>query len=166
MLGLEDLPGANGVGGHRHRPADFRGWETRRQLQRPGKEAIPEEHGDFVAPIGRQGQLAPADLGLVHDIVVDQRGQVNHLDDDRDGDMLVAGPAEGVGGQSHQGRAQVLALAVEGVIRVGGNFRVEGFDLVRQSPADGFQKRLDRVDDLLPGKGRLGARSVVCRCRH
>ena len=163
VLGLQDFPGANRIGRHRHRPANVRRRETGRQLQRMGKQAIAEQHGDFVAPVGRQRRPAPADFRLVHHVVMHQRRQMHHLDDDRHRHMGVVNLAQRFGRQRHQRGPQMLALPVQGIIRVTNDVRVEGLDLLRQPLPDGFKERLNRINDLFPGANRLDIRGVSSR---
>src|SRR2546426_475101 len=58
----------------------------------------------------------------------------------------------------------MFSLAVQGMVRVWGNVRIEGINLFGQPLTDRFEKRLDRIDDLLPrtqgfGVERVGNRS-------
>ncbi len=74
---------------------------------------------------------------------MNQCGEMDHLDNHRNRDMSVAGFAERICGEGDKGRAQMLALAIYSVFRVGGNVRVKGIHLARQTRADGIQKRLN-----------------------
>ena len=94
MLRLQNFAGTNRVGRHRHRAANFRRGKAGRQLQRLRKQTIAKQHGDFIAPIGRERELAAADFRLVHHVVMHQRGQMHHLDDDRRRDVRVGGLAD------------------------------------------------------------------------
>ena len=126
-----------------------------RQLQRLREQAVAEQHGDFIAPIRREGELAAPDFRLVHHVVMHQRGQMHHLDDDRRRDMRVAGLADGVGRQRDERGAQMLAAAVQRVLRVGNDLRVKIIDLLDQSLRHRLEKRLHRFHDLFPGTIRV-----------
>ena len=77
-----------------------------------GEQAIPEQHGDLVAPIGRQRRPAPANLGFINHIVMHQRRQMHHFDDHRHRDVGVVDLPQRFGGQGHQRGPQMLALPV------------------------------------------------------
>ena len=167
MLRLQDFAGTNRVRRHGHRAADFRCRKTGRQLQRLRKQAVAKQHRDFVPPIRRQGELTTADFGLVHHVVMDQRGQMDHFNDDRRVDMCVTGFADGIGRQGDQGRAQMFAAAIEGILRVGNDLRVKIVDLLDQSLRDRLEKWLQRFHDMFPGTVRVGFERVSRFCsRH
>ena len=118
MLCLQNFARADGIGGHRDCPANLRGREAGRQRQRVGEQAISKQHGDVIAPVGRQRQPAPANLGFIHHVVMHQRRQVHHLDDYGHRHVGVADLAQGLGGQGHQRGSQMLALPVQRIISV------------------------------------------------
>ena len=167
MLGLQDFPGTNRVRRHRHAAADFRSGKARRQFQCLGKQAIAKQHGDFVAPIGRQRGPVAADLRLVHHIVMHQRRQMYHFNDDRRRHVRISDFAQGAGGQRHDGRAQMLSAAVQGVLGVRNDLRIKIIDLPDQLARDRLQKRFHRFHDVLPGTFRIGDRRATgIRTRH
>ena len=116
----------------------------------------PNKHGNLIAPVRRQREPAAADFRLVHHVVMDQRRQMHHLDDDGHGDMGIVDLAQGIGRQRHQRRAQVLALPVQRVIGVTANGRIKSLDLLGQPTGDRLQKRLHRMNNLFPGISRFG----------
>src|SRR6266568_6533468 len=54
----------------------------------------------------------------------------------------------------------MFSLAVQGMVRVWGNVRIEGINLFGQPLTDRFEKRLDRIDDLLPRTHGFGVKRV------
>ena len=99
---LEDFPRANRVRRGRDGAADLGGGKTRRQLQGIGEQAIAKKHGDFTAPFCRQGGQPASNLRLIDDIVMNEGGQMHHLDDDRHGDVILARLAQGLGGKRYK----------------------------------------------------------------
>ena len=63
------------------RPMDGIG-EIRAELERVAEEAVAQQHGKFRAPLGEGGRFAAALGRAVHDVVVDQRGEMDQLHDD------------------------------------------------------------------------------------
>jgi len=80
-----------------------------------GEQEIPGEDGDRVVPPGVDRRAAAAHQGLVHDVVVEQRGQVGQLDRDRRLDdprvLRVAEPR----GQQHEHGPEALAAGRDGM---------------------------------------------------
>ena len=79
------------------------------------EQEVTGQDGDRVAPPGVDRGTAAADLGLVHDVVVEQRGQVGQLDSHRRlDDPRVPGVAE-LRGQQHQQGPEPLAARRDGM---------------------------------------------------
>jgi hypothetical protein len=57
-------------------------------------EIVPEEDGDVRAPLGVDRFLAPADAGVGDDVVVDEAGRVETLDEGSQEHRLLAARAE------------------------------------------------------------------------
>ena len=53
------------------------------------EEAISQQDADGISPFGVGGRLITPQLRPIHDIVMNQRGDVNHLNDD--GEIDVSG---------------------------------------------------------------------------
>src|SRR5207244_8514615 len=56
--------------------------QFRRDVGGAREQEVTDQDGDGVAPAGVGARGAPAYLGLVHHVVVVERGQVGQLDDD------------------------------------------------------------------------------------
>ena len=80
-LRLDDFAGANLAGGAGNRAADVRVVEIGREIQRLREEAIAEEDAQRIPPARIDGRLAAPPFGLIHDVVVDEGGDVDQLDD-------------------------------------------------------------------------------------
>ena len=126
------------------------------------EQTVAEQHGNLIAPVRRKRRLLPAQYRFIHHVVVRERGQMNHLDDDRDGDEAVVRLANGRGAQGHERRAQLLALIRQCVLGVRGDFRVESVNLLGQPFGHRFQKRLDRLHNLFPGMRWFGGGRGGC----
>ena len=92
-------------------------------------EPVAGEDAFGVAPGGVGGGAAAAGVGLVDDVVVDEGGGVEHLDDGAEADAALAGAAEGFGGEQEQQRTDALAAAGHEVAGDVG----DDFDLVRRT---------------------------------
>jgi hypothetical protein len=129
-LGLQDFAGANGVGGQGNGSANFRGWKSGGEFQGVGKKTVAEQHRDFIPPVFGQGGATPADRRLIHHVVVNQSGQMDHFNDHRQGDVIVLNATRGVTAQCHQHRPKLFALPAQGIFSIRDNFPVERTDLV------------------------------------
>ena len=125
-LGLDDLAGADIGGGAGDAAGDFAIGETGRELEGVGEEAIAQEDGDGVAPLGVGGGLGAAFFRAIHDVVMDEGGGVDEFEDD--GEVQVAGVdiAGGAARQEGEGGAEPLAAALAGVGDVGLDRGIEG----------------------------------------
>ena len=112
-------PGADIRGGAGDAAGDFAIGKAGGELERVGEEAIAQEDGDGVAPLGVGRGLGAAFFRAIHDVVMDQGGGVDELQDD--GEVEVAGVdlAGGAAGQEGEGGAEPLAAALAGVGDVG-----------------------------------------------
>ena len=63
--------------------AGERRFERGGQVEGVGEEVVAQQDGRLVAPLGVDRRGVAADHGLVEDVVVDERGRVDHLDDRR-----------------------------------------------------------------------------------
>ena len=156
LEGLADLAGAHGLGRARHEGAHRLRGHIGRQLQRLGKETIAGEHGNFVAPIGRERGPAAANLGAVHHIIVHQRSEVDHLNNHRRARVLGIEPARCATAQGHQQRSQLFALAAQRVLHEGGDLRIKGIHLRLQLARHLIEEWLHRFAQLLPVQRRRG----------
>lgn len=84
-------------------------------LEGAGEEKITDQDGGFAAPDGVGGLSPAAGEGFVDDIVVEEGGCVDELDDGGEGVVLPTAVAEHAGCEQGQDGAQPLAAAVDQV---------------------------------------------------
>lgn len=127
------------------------GSQVGQDVRGAGEEEVAGEDGHRVAPAGVGARHSAADIGLVHDVVVVERGQVGQLHDD--------------GGRHHAGRVRVAELCPEHhehgpealapcLEEVSGGVRDEGdvaLGGLQQALLDGRETGLDvRIKGLVP----------------
>ncbi len=144
LLDLPHADAARGLGEHAARQA--RG-EVGREREGARVEEVAQQHRGLVVPALVDAGHAPAHLGAVEHVVVDQRGEVDQLDDRRDRGVLVGRVAGRVARQQHQRSAQLLAAEpahVAGHVvhraRALGDLRLEDRTHARQAFADGLDQ--------------------------
>ncbi len=114
--GLQDLAGHQALE-RLGLDADGLGAEVRERVGGAGEEEVAGEDGDRVAPAGVGAGDAAPDVGLVHDVVVVERGEVGQLDDHGGGhDAGRVGVSE-LGGEHHEQRAEALPAGQDEVLR-------------------------------------------------
>ena len=120
-------------------------------------EPVAGEDAFGIAPGGVGGGAAAAGVGLVDDVVVDQRCGVQHLNDGAEADARVRGAAEGFGGEQQQQRADALAAAGHQVARDVRDDRDVGGGVLREFLFDRGEIVAQKVKDLLGGRDGDGA---------
>ena len=117
----------------------------------PAQQKVAEEDGDLVLPERIDREDAPPPLGLVDDVVVDERGRVEQLDERGRPVAGLRDPAAGAGREQHQRRPDPLALLAQDVLR----HLVEQAHVRAHRLAEIPLERLQlRRDDLLDGGQR------------
>jgi hypothetical protein len=129
---LQHFPLGDGIGRVGHDLLDAHVAQLDHHLECPGIQVIPDQHAGLVAEhvIGRVA--TPAPVRAIHDIVMQQRGGVDELDDCRGRYMLLTRMSAGPGRQHHAQRAQALAAAADDVL---GDL-VDQHDVAGQPPDD------------------------------
>ena len=84
---------------------------------------------------------------LIHDVVVDQRREVNQLDDDREIEMARDQRTSGTPTEQRHERAQAFAAAPNGIGDITFNRRIELSGLRRNAAIHFVELRLDRLED-------------------
>ena len=146
--GLEDLPGAQALERTREQTHDLRA-EVGRDVGGPREQEVAGEDGDRVVParVGR-GCAAPQ-RGLVHYVIVVQRGQMRELDDDRARDDAHRLRVAVLRGNQSQQRTEPLPTGTDQVARRLGDEGVVAHDRLKQ-------RGLDIVEAGSQGNGQLG----------
>ena len=88
-----------GVGQHVH---DRQAFQLHHHLEGPGIQEITYQHARGVAPLGVGGTAAPAHVGGVHHVVVQQGGGVQEFNDRGQLQVVVLAVARGPAGQQNQ----------------------------------------------------------------
>src|ERR1019366_9529381 len=101
-----------------------------------------------IAPCGVGGGTAAAEFGLVDDVVVDQGGGVEHLDDGAETDARMAGAAECFGGEQEEQGTDALAAAGHQVLGYVGDDVDLGGRLAYKLLLDRGEIVVEEVEDL------------------
>ena len=124
-------------------------------------EPVAGEDALGVAPGGVGGGAAAAGVGFVDDVVVDEGGGVEHLDDCAEADAGLAGAAEGFGGEQEEQWADALAAAGDEVAGdVGDDFDVGG-GLAGELLLDGGEVVAEQVEDFGGSRDGESAHLIV-----
>lgn len=137
--GLEDFTLAHFVRGAGDGAGDIVGVESGAKFEGVGEEAVAEEDGEFRAPFCGGGGGAAAEVGAVHDIVVDKGGEVDELDDGGEADVVFGDTAGGGAGEEGEGGADAFAAGLAGVGNVRDDGGVEGGGLGAYLAFDCFE---------------------------
>jgi hypothetical protein len=127
------------------------GAQARREVRRAGEQVVASEYGDGVRPPRVGGRRSAPDVGLVHDVVVVERGQVGQLDDHRCVEDPGSARVAELRGQQRQQRPEALAAGLDQVARRLGEHRVRADDDLAQAGLDVLQPVLDVLR-----QGRVG----------
>jgi hypothetical protein len=127
------------------------------------EEAIAEEHAEGIPPFGIGGGCLAADLGSVDDVVVNEGGDMNELENDRELVVIVRDLAGRTARKKGEGRTDPFAGGVENVGDVGLDRRIKGvglladagLDPVQFGPEEGEGRKLAAVRRV-EGRGNLG----------
>ena len=79
------------------------------------KEVIAQQHAGFIPPTGVDRGEMPPQARLVQNVVVDERGGMDHLHHGSQDQVVWRDRAAGLGREQHQGRPKTLAPQVEAV---------------------------------------------------
>ena len=134
-----------------------------RDLEGLHVEPVAGQHAFCVAPLG-VGRRTPAPrLGLVDDVVVNQRGGVNDLDHRAQPDGALAGVVHQLAGKQQKGRAQALAAARAKVLADFGDRPHARDGVAPELALDGGEIVVQQVEDFLgvAGYGRIQEFSPV-----
>ena len=83
----------------------------------------------MVPPPGSHGRTTPTDRSPVHDVVVDEGRQMDHLEEHRDRDVVLHDASDAAGAESHEGGPELFPPVVEGVSGLSGDLGLEAVDL-------------------------------------
>ena len=103
------------------------------------EQVVAEQDARLDAPAGVDRRHVPAHRGAVEDVVVDQRGRVDHLHHGAEDVVGRRRLAAGAGRQQQQHRPQPLAAVVADVIDHRLNLGIAALQCLRQDALDFFQ---------------------------
>ena len=141
--GLAELAVADDVGRAADEAAGERALERAGEVEGVGEEEVAQEDAGFVVPAGVDGIDVAADGGFVEDVVVDERGGVDHFDDRGERDVVVAECADRLAGQQQQGRAEAFAGQPNAVANDGVGLGVVAVELFLEAGVDAAELGLD-----------------------
>ena len=151
---LQHFAFGNRVGRVRHHFLDAQVTELDHHLERAGVQVIPDQHARLAAEDLVRGVTAAAHVGAVDDVVVQQRGGMDELDDRGRRDVLAAVVTTRFCCQYDTQRAQSLAAAADDVLR---NL-VDQHDVAGQALYDGQVDTLQVFCDERPDLFELHSR--------
>jgi hypothetical protein len=94
-----------------------------------GEQAIPEEDSDVVSPARSHRGTTPTDHGTVHDVVMDESRQVDHLEQHGDRDMVLHDASDAPGAEAHEGGSELFTPVVEGIAGLARDLGLEAVHL-------------------------------------
>ncbi len=144
--GLQDFAAANVVGRLGDLARDRGIGESAAELERVAEEAIAKEHRQFRAPFRDSGRLAAPFAGAVHDVVMNQRGEMDEFHHDGEVDMGRSRLACRLRGEQNKRGADALAAAFERVADVTRNAGIEFLHLKLQPLLDFVEIAADRAE--------------------
>ena len=87
-------------------------------IDEQGKQALAELDGNFIIPICSKSGTATANFRFVYNVVVDERCQMHHFDDDRHSDMVVVDFARSRPAEANEERTQLLSISAQRVFGI------------------------------------------------
>lgn len=161
-LGLEDFAGADLVGGAGDFAADVGAVEAGGEFEGVGEETIAEEDGESVAPAGGGGGGGAAHFGAVHDVVVDEGGEVDEFEDDAELGVIGVRGAAGTAGEEGEGRADAFTAGAED----GGDVAFYGWVEGARLEPDLFFHIDEVIGDEVEGEAEGGGGGGLCEIFH
>ena len=169
-LGLDDFTFANFARGLADFAADGNFTKVGGESERVGKEGVTEEHGKSCTPFGIGRGNHAAGHGTIDDVVVNERGHVDELEDDADLVLIRAKVSESTADENGERRADAFARGIADVADVRFDGWVEGTDLVADRGLDDFKFRADEVEweavALSDGRSGDGHGAKACEIFH
>ena len=159
---------------------DGLGAQTGDELGGAAEQQVADEDGGAVVVLGVDARYPPAHLGLVHDVVVVERGEVDQLHPGAGRDDLLAGAVAELRGEQRQQRAESLAARLDQVAGRLGDEGVLVVDRGEDEVVDTAQVALEARGEvragardrengwcgghptIIPAIGRLTGRSATC----
>jgi hypothetical protein len=119
------------------------------QPERPDIEVIAEQDGYVGSPPGVDGIASPSQVGVIDDIIVDQAGGMDELDQRRHEDMFLTAVAQELGAQDEKGGPDPLALLLEEICADFGDQPVGGSRQYLEAVLNPSELPLDMIIDVI-----------------
>src|SRR5919106_58124 len=109
------------------------------------EKTIAQKNAERIAPAGIQGGLPPPTLGLIHDIVVHEGGDVDEFDDDSKIDMSRIDFSGCATGQKGKQRPQTFTAATNSISHITLDIGIKSRRLLDDPFFNFFQLWLDQL---------------------
>ena len=116
-------------------------------MKRVREQIVAQQNGRLVAPFGVDRGGVPANHRFVEDVVVHQRGRVDHLDHGRQHGMILRERAASSPRKQHERRPKPLALKIGTVVHQVLHKRESAAELLLKDRLGGSQLGRDRLVD-------------------
>ena len=120
-----------------------------RQEKAPGKEVVSHQDRNLVLPDGVDGGEPTAGIGIVDNVIVNQRRSMKNLHQSRPPVTPFVDPATEFGAEQHENRADTLALLTDDVPRHQVNETDAGSDGFAEVTIEQRKVLLNRADNFL-----------------
>ena len=121
------------------------------EFERVGEEAVSQQDTETAAPFGNSGRLSATNVGTVHDVVVNQRCDVDEFENDGEARMAFMRAAGSTASKHGESRADPFAGSFADVAHISFDTGIERTCLFEDGRFHAFQvcphemKRKDRV---------------------
>ena len=124
----------------------------KRDLEGLHVEPVAGENALGVSPYGVGRGTAAADFGFVDDVIMNEGGGVDDLDDHAEADGSGSLVVKQLGGEQEEGRTQALTAALTQVFADLGNGLYVGNAVAAELAFDGLQVIPEKVENLFAGR--------------
>ena len=123
-----------------------------------GKESVTQKDSDGISPLGIRRGLVAAEFRPVHDVIVNERGDVDELEDHSQIDMAGSDFSGCAGRKESESGPQTLSTSAANVGHIALHGRIKGLRLSSDPFLDGVEVGVDELKCLREGN-LLGFRS-------
>ena len=123
-----------------------------------GKETVTQKDSDGISPLGIRGGLVAAEFRPVHDVIVNERGDVDELEDHSQIDMAGSDFSGCAGRKESESRAKAFSPSPANIRHIALDGRIKQLGLSADTFLDGVEVGVDELKCLREGN-LLGFRS-------
>src|SRR5437660_1583947 len=109
------------------------------------EKTIAQKNAERIAPARVHSGLCPAALGLVHDVVVHERGDVDEFDDHGKIDVSRVNFASCAASQKRKKRSQTFTATTDGIGHIAFDVGIKGRRLLNNSCFNFLEMRLNQL---------------------